>query len=113
MNALMEIYPYRTRSGWSFDDKEKKLKGEPFVAGIPAIIDQFVPKDQKTCTITFSGNEFPGAQGYLIQNSGSGSVYGGTEYLLKVGDHIMEGWLCPALFQYFDVAPERLWFQVH
>lgn len=112
MNALMEIYPYRTRSGWSFDDEEKGLKGEPFVAGIPAIIDQFVPKDQKTCTITFSGQGFPGAQGHLERVCVSGSVHGGTNYILKVDGHQMIGWLCPALFEYFEEAPDKLWFQI-
>ena len=24
----------------------------------------------------------------------------------------MEGWLCPALFKYFDQAPERIYAQV-
>lgn len=112
MNTLMQIYPYRTRSGWSFDDEEKGLKGEPFVAGIPKIIDQFVPKDQKTCTITFSGQEFPGAQGHLERAGDSGSVHGGTDYMLAIGGRQMVGWLCPALFKYFDEAPEELWFQI-
>ena len=35
--------------------------------------------------------------------------YGGTWYELD-GTHL-QGWLCPALFKYFLVAPERLYVQ--
>jgi len=35
--------------------------------------------------------------------------YGGNWYYSK--DLDMEGWLCPALFKYFDNAPEKIYTQ--
>lgn len=41
-NALMVIAPYRYQGTWVFDDETVGLAREPFVAGIPAIIDALV-----------------------------------------------------------------------
>jgi len=110
MNAIMHITPYRTgHGGWAFDDAEKELVHEPFVAGIPEIIDIFAG-ERNEVDIYFSGAEFPGCQGHLEK---IGKQFGGADYkLVANGYESMVGWLCPALFKYFDKAPEQLWFQI-
>ena len=111
-NSIMHITPYRDGRVWSFDDPTRALKREPFVAGIPEIINMFIPREQDTCDITFAGMQFPGAQGCLTMVSG-GSEETGTVYELSAeGFPPMQGWLCPALFKYFDEAPEELWFKI-
>ena len=58
-------------------------------------------------TIFFSAGPFPGSQHefHWRREETGGNWYYSPEYDL-------EGWLCPALFQYFDQAPERLYVQV-
>jgi hypothetical protein len=41
-NAMMTIFPYRDRGDWVFDDASVGLTREPFVFGMPEIIDLFV-----------------------------------------------------------------------
>jgi hypothetical protein len=110
MNSIMHITPYRTKyDGWAFDDEEKGLLHEPFVAGIPEIINAFAG-DRDEVDIYFSSAEFPGCQGHLEK---VGTQFGGTDYKLVANGHeSMVGWLCPALFKYFETAPEQLWFQI-
>ena len=42
MNSLMCIEPYWSMGTWVFDDKEAGLVKEPFVAGIPEIINEIM-----------------------------------------------------------------------
>ena len=42
VNILMVIEPYWHEGNWVFDDKAKGLEKEPFVAGIPDMIDDLV-----------------------------------------------------------------------
>jgi len=46
MNALMTIIP-RWEGTWVFDDANAGLSREPFVAGIPEMIDRLVTKHTK------------------------------------------------------------------
>ena len=41
-NAIMVISPYRYQGTWVFDDASAGLVREPFVAGIPEMIDHLV-----------------------------------------------------------------------
>jgi hypothetical protein len=41
-NQIHVIAPYRQASTWVFDDPAVGLKGEPFVSGIPEMIDTLV-----------------------------------------------------------------------
>jgi hypothetical protein len=108
-NAIMVIFPYFQNGMWAFDDKDKGLQREPFVAGIPEIINLMVNdlKDpEKGFKLIFSGSAFPGHQGQLkrIREESGGNWY---EFeALK-----MQGWLCPALFCYFETAPEYIYFK--
>ena len=55
----------------------------------------------------FSATIFLGGELHLtwVREETSGNVY-------RWGEHNMEGWLCPALLKYFDVAPKEMWVQL-
>jgi hypothetical protein len=108
-NAIMVIFPYFDKGIWAFDDKEKGLQREPFVCGIPEIIDLMVSglKDpQKGFRLVFSGTTFPKYQSRLkwVREESGGNWY-------EFESLKMEGWLCPALFHYFEKAPEFIYFK--
>ena len=112
-NTLMVIFPYRHNGIWVFDDEAKGLVREPFVAGIPEMIDEAVkpiPDAKNGFRLMFSATPFPGYQFVLThtRTEMSGNWY--TPEGLQGVKH--EGWLCPALFQYFDNAPEKIYLSV-
>jgi hypothetical protein len=68
-NAMMVIFPYRHERTWVFDDRSAGLVREPFVSGIPEMIDALVkdiPQAEKGFRLLFSANPFPGYQAVLI-----------------------------------------------
>jgi hypothetical protein len=110
MNALFAIHPYKHHGLWVFDDPAVGLVQEPFVAGADVIIDRMVegiPNPAAGVTILFSARPFPGAQHELHWRR---EETGGNWYYSPKLD--LEGWMCPALFKYFDKAPERIYAQV-
>ena len=105
-NAIMVIQPYWHAGTWVFDDASKGLDKEPFVCGIPEIINLAVGdiKDaQKGFRLLFSGQAFPG---YTFKLVWKREETGGNWYSDSEG---REGWLCPALFKYFSEAPKELY----
>jgi len=109
-NALFVIVPYQYEGTWVFDDPSVGLVREPFVAGVPEMIEHVVsdiPDARKGFRLTFSAGPFPGYQRELIwvREEFEGNWY-------RIENPPMEGWLCPALFQYFDEAPERIYIRV-
>jgi hypothetical protein len=106
-NAIHVIQPYRHASTWVFDDPRVGLHQEPFVSGIPAMIDTLVanvPDAAKGFRLLFSSEAFPGYQVELVRVR---PEYGGMWYRWEGRN--AEGWLCPALFKYFSAAPARLY----
>jgi hypothetical protein len=106
-NAIMMIAPYRYNGTWVFDDPDAGLKREPFVAGVPEMIDVLVkeiPDSKDGFRLLFSANPFPGHQKKLIWLRGDS---GGNFY--KLDDPPMEGWICPAMFRYYKKAPPNLY----
>ncbi len=106
-NALMVIEPYWHEGNWVFDDEAKGLEKEPFVAGIPDMIDDLVkgiPDARSGFRLLFSPAPFPE---YQIEVTKVREENGGAWYSRMVGGS--EGWLCPALFKYFETAPEALY----
>ncbi|MGD0898207.1 MAG: DUF6717 family protein [Thermoguttaceae bacterium] len=106
-NAIMVIAPYRYHGTWVFDDPRAGLVREPFVGGVPEMIDFLVkdiPDAQKGFRLTFSAREFPGYQKKLtwVRGDSTGNWY-------RTEDPPMEGWLCPALFKYYREAPKDLY----
>ena len=105
-NAMMVIFPYRYQHTWVFDDEKAGLVQEPFVSGIPEMIDclvQDIPNASQGFKLLFSQNPFPGYQAELVWVR---EDFGGHWYCWQLQN--MEGWLCPALFKYFSEAPQKI-----
>ena len=106
-NAMLAIHPYRHEGLWVFDDDAAGLVREPFVFGMPEMIDRFVadiPDAQGGFTLLFSAKPFPFHQARLVHDR---AEYEGNWY--RWPDTDMEGWLCPALFKYFTDAPAEIY----
>lgn len=106
-NSIMVIFPYRHGGTWVFDDSRTGLVQEPFVSGIPQMIDHLVkgiPDAGKGFRLLFSPSPFPGYTMKLILRRAEG---GGNWYYSE--ELNMEGWLCPALFKYFKNAPQEIY----
>jgi hypothetical protein len=106
-NALLVIEPYRSGKGWRFDEPLLHLKGEPFVQGIPEMIDIMVvgiPGSERKVRLIFSQRPFPGANFRLDRRreQDGGNWYYNEQYNI-------EGWLCPALFKFFPRAPQHIY----
>lgn len=109
MNAISVIHPYKHLGMWVFDDEKVGLVQEPFVSGADLMIDRFVAgieDAENGFTLIFSANPFPGYDAELTRRR---EEFGGNWYHSESLN--LEGWLCPALFKYFDSAPERLYAQ--
>jgi hypothetical protein len=107
VNSLFVIAPYRYQGIWVFDDENVGLHREPFVSGIDLMIDRLVadiPNAEKGFRLIFSPSPFPG---YTVKLEWRRSEYGGNWYHSPTLN--MEGWLCPALFKYFNEAPKELY----
>jgi hypothetical protein len=109
MNAITAIHPYKDEGLWVFDDAHVGLVREPFVSGADEIIERMVqdiPDAARGFTLLFSAGPFPGHQAILERRQ---EHLGGNWYhSCELG---IEGWLCPALFRYFESAPERIYAQ--
>ena len=112
----MNIQPYNLSGLWMFDDKSRGLRCELFVSGADRIIEtlaisQGIESPGDGFNLTFSKDDFPGVQ-HVVEHTREDR--GGNWYLfrnLNTGEEL-EGWLCPALFKYFDEAPEKIHIQV-
>lgn len=107
MNALSVLFPYRYEGMWVFDDPDAGLRKEPFVAGIDTMIDRIVadiPNAANGFKLIFSPTPFPG---FAVKLEWRREEYGGNWYYCPQLN--LEGWLCPALFKYFDKAPLELY----
>ncbi len=106
MNSIGIIAPYKYEGQWVFDDAAVGLYREPFVAGIDTIIDKLVtsiPDAANGFRLMFSPTPFPG---HTVKLEWRREEFGGNWYFSP--QFQMEGWLCPALFKYFDKAPPEL-----
>jgi len=106
-NSILVISPYRYQGTWVFDDDRFGLVREPFVAGVPEMIDVLVadiPNADQGFRLTFSARPFPDFEKKLswVRGDMDGNYY-------KLEDPPMEGWLCPAMFKYFDEPPAELY----
>lgn len=106
------IRPYKWEGIWVFDDPAVGLDKEALVAGMPELIEEAtsragIAEPEKGFMALFSKDPFPTAQVCLewVREEWGGNVYRWPE----VGK---EGWLCPALFRYFNEAPKRLYIEV-
>ena len=117
-NSIMVIMPYWHAGTWVFDDEQAGLVKEPFVAGADEMLTRLVEhleiQDARNgFKLTFSGCAFPGHQvkATWLREETPGNPELGNWYRAEIDGEEMEGWLCPALFKYFDVAPKELYLQ--
>lgn len=103
----IEIYEFN--GTWCFTDQERELVHEPFVSGIPEIINTVLKnnslyEDGKNYRVLFAEQEFPQCHGVLNQTRKefSGAWYDWND---------QEGWLCPATLAFFDHFPEKIYFR--
>jgi hypothetical protein len=90
-----------------FDDPSVGLHREPFVSGIPEMIDllvQDIAGAERGFRLVFSAQPFPGHQ---VEVQRTREEYGGAWY--RWAAHNRDGWLCPALLKYFPTPPEKLY----
>lgn len=109
MNQIMVIHPYKSDGLWVFDDEKVGLIEEPFVSGADEIISLMVAgmdDAEQGFSLLFSANPFPG---YQLELRWLHEEYDGHWYYAARFNK--QGWLCPALFKYFDAAPRRLYAQ--
>lgn len=109
MNSIRVIHPYKYEGVWVFDDEKVGLLQEPFVAGADDIIEKLVaniPNAENGFSLIFSDMPFPGHQAKFdwVREEAGGHWY-------TIQELDMEGWLCPALFKYFEVAPKYIYAQ--
>lgn len=108
-NTINIIHPFKLHGIWVFTDKSVGLHEEAFVAGADDIIDALtedIPNAEKGFSLLFSEKPFPGGIELFRK---VGKEAGGTWYRstsLKI-----DGWLCSALFRYFEKAPEIIYAQ--
>ncbi len=104
---MMVIFPYKCQQTWVFDDEQVGLCKEPFISGVPEMID-LLTRDilnvDEGFRLLFSALPFPGYQVELIWLK---EEHGGSWYCWQQKN--LEGWLCPALFKYFSETPKKIY----
>jgi hypothetical protein len=110
MNSLFAIAPYKFDGFWVFDDPSVGLRQEPFVSGADDIIDiltKDIPDAASGFKLVFSPQRFPG---FTARFDWRRPEHGGNWY--GWAERGIEGWLCPALFKYFETAPKEIFVKV-
>ena len=106
-NAVLTLKPYWHNGTWVFDDERVNLAKEPFVEGIPEMINYIVkdiPNAKNGFRLLFSAEPFPR---YALKLTWVKKEWGGNWYYSKKLNK--DGWLCPALFYYYKKAPKELY----
>ena len=109
-NCINVIRPYKYANTWVFDDENTGLFREAFVAGADTMIDvatKGLKNPELGFTLLFSDTPFPTAN---IKLNWKREEFGGNVYLWQ--EKNIEGWLCPALFKYFDKPPHELYVKI-
>jgi hypothetical protein len=120
MNAINVIKPYKWEGMWVFDDDRVGLVKEPFVAGIPEMIESILTikkiDGENGFLLLFSDGLFKGAELTIewVRFEYNGDIYRIAEVfgMKVVSIQNMEGWLCPALRLYYPEAPAKIYLQV-
>lgn len=105
-NAIFTIFPYKHNGQWMFDDKERDVLREAFVAGADDLLDLICQGAEK-CTAIFSAGKFPDAMFTLrlIEKDDYGSTY----YCEELSHDL---WLCPCLWVYINPSPETIYLKI-
>lgn len=109
-NSILTLYPYKFHCQWIFDDPSTNLLREVFVCGIDKMLDylteQIFDRDNGII-LFFSSFPFPG---FKMKLDWIREEYGGNWYWCN--QYHMEGWLCPALYKYFEIVPSNIYINV-
>jgi hypothetical protein len=124
-DALIAIEPYWHEGAWVFDDASRGLEKEPLEGcfeaelreikalarliggGVTKMIDYLVkdvPDAREGFILLLSSQPF---SDYQVELSRVAEEDGG--FLYRGKNHSAEAWLSPALFKYFETAPESLY----
>ena len=110
------LYPYLLGETWVFDDEQNGLKTEAFVMGMSEMISKLIeakgiPNADQGFMMTFSDETIDGADAELrwLRADDPDEPMLGNWYSGTVAGEMMEGWLCPAMFLYFNEAPAELY----
>lgn len=110
VNAIQAIMPYRQFGTWVFDDPDAGLVREPFVLGIPEMIDVMVsdiPNAKDGFRLNFSITK-PPAKAKSVHHIKLMALEKGGAWYRDVETR-MCGWLCPATLLYFQIFPEEVY----
>ena len=112
-NSILVLKPYRSAGTWVFDDDAHGLVAEAFVCGMPAILGRVlaengISRPESGFRLIFAAGPFPGHHAKLTWDR-EGECGFGNWYVSDRGER---GWLCPALFHYFRVAPPLIYARV-
>lgn len=118
MNIVNVIVPYPQSGTWVFDDESRGLKAEPFVFGIPEIMDKTLEAvlgftERRSFRLTFSEYSFPKYHVKLKKKPVNEET--GAWYEVEEGPEVLigkDGWLCPATLKYFTDYPDELYLYV-
>lgn len=109
-NSILILYPYKFHGQWVFDDKKTGLVREAFISGIDIMLDRLtdnIDDGEMGIKLLFSADPFPG---FKIKLDWFREEYGGNWYLCDSLQ--LEGWLCPALYKYFEIAPKTIYVEI-
>ena len=110
MNSIFVIQPFRKYGTWIFNDDARGLVEEPFVIGMPQILDRII--NDINCnqfTALFSEIEIPEYDVLLEKDNTKINAMGTWYKCEKIG---MSGWLCPALNIYFPQSPDKIYIKI-
>jgi hypothetical protein len=108
LNTEFKIYtiiPYWDEDTWVFDDPAVGLVKEPFVRGASEMITAMLGVSNVTNAKAGFCMTFTNAGGGFRLERREPADGGWYYYCPQIK---MEGWLCPALYLYFEEAPVRL-----
>jgi len=111
----LTLYPYLLRDTWVFDDERTHLHEEAFVLGATEALSRLVeikeiPEASQGFSLTFSGDAFDGHDAEIVWLHEDPSAVGNWYETTLAGERF-QLWLCPALFCYFDEAPQRIYLR--
>lgn len=116
-NSMMVIEIYRHAGTWCFTDENRGLLHEPFVLGIPEMLDSIIKNTNQTSEkaryrVTFSAQEFPMYSAKVQkQEEESGGAWYELEPALDT-EVRQRGWLCPATLKFFLTFPDTIYLDV-
>jgi len=111
---IFTLQLYRENNRWFFDDVRKNIEHEEFVGGIPEMIYAILGTDNaKKLSVDVSTTEI--MEAVVLTHVDKLDPFGGVfySYTNDTGE-VMEGWLCPVIWNYFKppLAPKKLWVRV-